>query len=57
MNLCQGSSNVVNFIEEFTFDDKTYIVTKFVRGGDLLSYLSNLGVDKVPEDHANYIFR
>ena len=57
MNLCQGSSHVVNFIEEFTFDDKTYIVTKFVRGGDLLSYLSNLGVDKVPEDHANYIFR
>ena len=57
MNLCQSSLHVVNFIEEFTLDDKTYIVTKFVRGGDLLSYLSNLGVDKVPEDHAHYIFR
>lgn len=57
MGLCQDSANVVNFIEEFTIDDEIYIVTKFVRGGDLLSYLNSQGVDKVPESQANFIFR
>ena len=35
----QQSYHVVNFIEEFQHDEFTYLVTKFVRGGDLLSYL------------------
>ena len=35
----QQSYHVVNFIEEFQHEELTYLVTKFVRGGDLLSYL------------------
>ena len=34
---------------------ETYIVTKLARGGDLLGYLSNLGVDRLPEAHARLI--
>jgi len=57
MGLCHDSANVVNFIEEFIIDEEIYIVTKFVRGGDLLSYLTKQGVDRLPESQANYIFR
>ena len=55
MHLCQGSTQVINFIEEFSMGGETYIVTKFARGGDLLGYLSALGVDRLPEDHARLI--
>lgn len=55
MYLCQGSTQVINFIEEFTMDGKTYIVTKYARGGDLLGYLSALGVDRLPEANARQI--
>ena len=48
---------MVNFIEEFEINSKTYIVTKFVRGGDLLSYLSERGVDKLPESQSHTIFK
>ena len=48
---------MVNYIEEFEINSKTYIVTKFVRGGDLLSYLSERGVDKLPEAQAHTIFK
>ena len=57
MYLCQGSNQVINFIEEFTHDGKTFIVTKLARGGDLLSYLGALGVDRLPEDRAKMIVR
>ena len=52
MYLCQGSTQVINFIEEFQMQGQTYIVTKFARGGDLLSYLTSLGVDRLPENTA-----
>ena len=55
MYMCQGSSNVLNFIEEFSLNGETYIVTKLARGGDLLGYLGALGVDKLSEEHARVI--
>ena len=39
MSAVQQSFHVVNFIEEFTHEEFTYLVTKYVRGGDLLNYL------------------
>ena len=55
MHLCQGSTQVINFIEEFTMQGQTYLVTKLARGGDLLGYLSALGVDRLPEERARQI--
>ena len=55
MYMCQDSQNVLNFIEEFSLNKETYIVTKLARGGDLLSYLSSQGVDKLSENHAQAI--
>ena len=49
---CQGSTQVINLIEEFQMHGQTYIVTKFARGGDLLGYLTSLGVDRLPESTA-----
>lgn len=57
MYMCQSSTQVINFIEEFTINGETYIVTKLARGGDLLSYLTALGVDRLPEDRAKMIVR
>ena len=57
MSLCQNSSHVVNFIEEFCIGDETFIVTQYMAGGDLLNYLAQLGTDRLPEDHARYIFK
>lgn len=49
MEDCMKSSNVLTFIEVFTIEAYTYIVTKYMKGGDLLSYFEHLGVDKLPE--------
>lgn len=57
MEICRKSSNVVSLIEKFTIDDYIYIVTKHMKGGDLLSYLEGQGVDKLPESQAHYILR
>ena len=57
MSLCQGSSNVLSLIEEFNIKDQTLIVTQYAAGGDLLNYLANLGVDRLPENNARYIFK
>ena len=57
MELCSTSSNVVGLIEEFTLASETYLVTKFIHGGDLLSYLSNNGVDRLPETEARVLFK
>ena len=56
MLACQHSTNIVNFIEEFRQNEHTYLVTKFVRGGDLLSYLGANNVDRLSEDDARHIF-
>ena len=52
----QQSFHVVNFIEEIQHEEFTYLVTKFVRGGDLLNYLQAQQVDRLEEAHAFYIF-
>ena len=57
MELCSTSSNVVGLIEEFTLASETYLVTKFINGGDLLSYLSNKGVDRLTETEARVLFK
>ena len=57
MSLCQDSNYVVNFIEQFVINDKIYIVTKFVKGGDLLEYLSALNVNRLPEHQSLVIFK
>lgn len=56
MYMCQSHSSVINFIEEFNHNGETYIVTKFASGGDLLSYLSALGVDRLSENRSRQIF-
>ena len=55
MLMCQKSHQVVHFVEEFTMQGKTYLVTKLVSGGNLLRYLGSLGVDRLPEEHARQI--
>ena len=49
MRLCQNSSNVVQLIDEFEHGDKTYLVTKFAQGGDLLTYINTLGANCLNE--------
>jgi len=51
------SSHIVGLVEEFTLGSKTYLVSKFINGGDLLSYLSNKGVDRLPEAEARVLFK
>lgn len=41
MELCQNSQNVASLIESFTHENRTYIVTKFYKTGDLLAYLES----------------
>ena len=36
--LCEQSEHVVNLIEEFHYQDDTFLVTKLAKGGDLLTY-------------------
>ena len=49
MRLCQNSSHIVQLIDEFEHGDKTYVVTKFVQGGDLLTYINTLGANCLNE--------
>ena len=53
---CHRSRSVIKLVEEFQQEGQTFIVTKFEQGGDLLSYLERLGVNKLPEDKARHIF-
>ena len=52
---CQNSRNILNFVEAFSLDGKTYIVTAFAKGGDLLNYLRALNVDRLSEVRAKAI--
>ena len=47
---------MVYFVEEFTLTGKTYLVTKLAPGSDLLRYLGDIGVDRLPEERACKIF-
>ena len=57
MHLCQGSNQVINFIEEFTMQDQTYLVTKLASGGDLIGYLDTFDGNRLPEKRASQIVR
>ena len=50
MRLCQNSSHVVTLIDEFDHGDKTYLATKYVQGGDLLSFMKSLGANQLAEN-------
>ena len=50
MLLCKQSPYIIPLIDEFTHEDKVYIVTKYARGGNLLNYLNGRGVTRLPED-------
>lgn len=49
MELCQKSSNVATLVETFTVENRHYVVTKFYKTGDLLSYLESKEVNCLPE--------
>ena len=49
MESCQKSQHITKLIEEIRQDDKTFLVTKFVKNGDLLNFLETKGLDKLPE--------
>ena len=55
MHMCQASNNILNIIEEFSFNGTTYIVTKFASGGELFGYLEYLGVNQLDEESARHI--
>ena len=54
---CNKSPYVVQLVEEFRLGYQTYIVTKFVKGGDILSYLKSKGVNRLPEAEARQLFK
>ena len=49
MESCQKSQHITKLIEEIRQDDKTFLVTKFVKNGDLLNFLETKGLEKLPE--------
>lgn len=57
MFYCLENSNAVKLIEEFSLDEKVYIVTKYMKGGDLLEYLDKKGIDRLPECQAHHIVK
>ena len=58
LHLCQGSTSVLAFVEEFSQSDgQTYIVTKHARGGHLLDYLDHHQISSLPEERAHHVFK
>ena len=55
MYVCQNSRNILNMVEAFSLNGKTYIVTAFAEGGDLLNYLRALDVFRLSEVRAKAI--
>jgi len=58
MMLLHNSSYIVKLIDHFEIDSKTFIVSKFAKGGNLLNYcLTNTESDCwLAEDRARHIF-
>ena len=42
MTLCKTSNYVLSLVDQFAFDDMTYIVTKLAKGGNLLDHVESL---------------
>ena len=57
MGLCKKSKYIAKLVEEFMIADKSYIVTKYVESGDLLTYLESKGVDRLPEAEVRDLFK
>ena len=58
MELCKSSDFVASLVEVIEEGDQTYLVTKFVRSGDLLYFLHDvLKVDHLSEADAKPIFK
>lgn len=57
MRLCSKSKQTVSLVEDFTVGKHTYIVTKFIKTGDLLAYLESMDVNRVPEHFARSLFK
>lgn len=55
MQVCSGSDYVARLVECFEHENQTLMVTKFYKGGDLLSYLTSRGVAKLSESHSRLI--
>ena len=51
------SPYMISLIDEFSEGDKTYIVTKYYKGGDLFEYIQNMGNREFSEDKARHIFK
>lgn len=41
MHKCHKSNFVASLVEEFSHEHRTYIVTKFYKGGDLVTYMDS----------------
>ena len=54
--LLKESPYMISLIDEFTEGGKTYIVTKYYKGGDLFDYIQSLGNREFSEDKARHIF-
>ena len=52
MRACDGSQNLISLVETFELGDKTYVVTRYAKGGDLLRYMTDLGVNCLNEQNA-----
>ena len=50
MRLCQNNAHVVTLVDEFEQDDKIYLATKYVQGGDLLCFMKSLGANALSEN-------
>ena len=54
--LSKSSESVLKFVETFTEDKMTYIVTRLAHGGDLVNYLNNRREPNLSEDEARHMF-
>ena len=58
MEFCKSSDYVAHLVEEIQQGGNVYIMTKYVKGGDLLHHIHNtLKVDHLSEDASRALFR
>ena len=57
MHKCYQSDHVASLIEAFTHKEFTYLVTKYYREGDLMSYMESRKICRLPESEVRHIVR
>lgn len=57
MTMCSPSKNLVALVESFEHEGQVFIVTKYAKGGNLLSYLNDKGLDCLEEARAKHVIR